>query len=218
MEQAMRSVRAQPPRLVCAPPRRQRGVVLFIALIVMVVMTLGALALVRSVDTANLVIGNLAFRQASVNPANYAIEAASASLFTDANNGGAMVADVRANDANTNYYSTYDPAAGWDNKFGIPQPLQTKKNAQKLKVQLTDQANNTITYVIERMCNPNAPKITADFSPSLTWCDMLPPKQSPGTTVNDPALFPFPNLPFYRVTVRVDGPNNTTSFVQATLR
>ena len=65
--------------------RRQRGVVLFIALIVMVAMSLAAIALIRSVDTTNLVIGNLAFRQASILPANFAVEQAAAALFADVN-------------------------------------------------------------------------------------------------------------------------------------
>ncbi len=63
--------------------RRQRGVVLFIALIVMVAMSLAAIALIRSVDTTNILIGNLAFRQASILPANLAVEQAAAALFTD---------------------------------------------------------------------------------------------------------------------------------------
>src|SRR5438876_4723947 len=70
-----------------APMRisRQRGVVLFIALIVMVAMSLAAIALMRSVDTTSAVIGNLAFRQASILPSNFAIEDAAAGLFSDAN-------------------------------------------------------------------------------------------------------------------------------------
>src|SRR5262247_2182840 len=90
----------------------QRGVVLFIALIVMVVMSLAAIALMRSVDTTTQVIGNLAFRQASILPGNYAIEDAAASLFGDANiTGVARIADVRADDATQNYYATHDQ--GW---------------------------------------------------------------------------------------------------------
>ena len=71
----------------CAPIRnsRERGVVLFIALIVMVAMSLAAIALMRSVDTTSAVIGNLAFRQASILPANYGIEDAAAGLFSDVN-------------------------------------------------------------------------------------------------------------------------------------
>ena len=51
--------------------RHQRGVVLFIALIVMVAMSLAAIALIRSVDTTNILIGNLAFRQSSILPSEH---------------------------------------------------------------------------------------------------------------------------------------------------
>ncbi len=44
---------------------RQGGVVLMIALIILVALTLGGIALVRSVDTTNLISGNLAFQQAA---------------------------------------------------------------------------------------------------------------------------------------------------------
>jgi hypothetical protein len=195
--------------------RRQDGVVLFVALIVMVVMTLGAIALIRSMDTTNLAVGNLAFRQSSILPANIAVETAAAALFPDANRGGPMVADLKADDASQNYFATYRyNAAGWDNKSGVPRPLQTKAAARALSVQLTDDAGNEITYVVERMCADGKGAGAAN----LTWCDMMPPKQAPGTTVNDPELIQLPPTPFYRVTVRVDGPKNTTSFVQAMLR
>lgn len=201
------------------PARRQRGIVLFVSLIVMVLMSLAAIALIRAVDTTNLAIGNLAFRQASILPANYAVEAAAAALFSDANKGGAKtIADLTQDDPNQNYYATHDPVVNGDNKYGIPLTLQKKSTAAALKVRFKDGADNTITYVIERMCNPNAPTIPADKSAKGTWCDMMSPKQSAGTTVNDPPLFPFPSIPYYRVTVRVDGPQNTASFVQAMLR
>ena len=49
-----------PPKIA----RRQRGVVLFIALIAMVVLSLAGVALIRSVDTTGSVAGNIAFREA----------------------------------------------------------------------------------------------------------------------------------------------------------
>ena len=45
---------------------KQRGVVLFIALIALVAMSLAAVALVRSVDTATIIAGNLAFKQSEL--------------------------------------------------------------------------------------------------------------------------------------------------------
>lgn len=48
-------------------PHKQRGVVLLIALIILVAMTLAGIGMMRSVDTGNLISGNLAFRQATLN-------------------------------------------------------------------------------------------------------------------------------------------------------
>jgi Tfp pilus assembly protein PilX len=207
----------------------QRGVVLFIALIVMVVMSLAAIALMRSVDTTTAVIGNLAFRQASILPANFAIEDAAAGLFGDANTTGiARIADVRANDATQNYYATHNQ--GWDDVYGVPTPLQTKAAALALGRQVpagrtgntpSDGAGNIITYVVERMCNTAAPHPEAPGGESTrSWCDMAPPKQPPGATINDPSAGIDFRQVFYRVTVRVDGPpgTNTVSFAQAMLR
>ncbi len=46
--------------------RRQRGVVLLITLIVLVAMMLAGIGMVRSVDTGNIIAGNVAFRQATL--------------------------------------------------------------------------------------------------------------------------------------------------------
>ena len=57
-------------------PEGQRGVILFVALIVMVIMSLAAIALVRSVDTANLVAGNQSFKQSALNATDLGVQAA----------------------------------------------------------------------------------------------------------------------------------------------
>ncbi|MGZ5651056.1 MAG: pilus assembly PilX family protein, partial [Usitatibacter sp.] len=50
---------------------RQQGVVLLIALTVLVAMSLAGVALMRSVDNTVVVAGNLAFKTASVQVADY---------------------------------------------------------------------------------------------------------------------------------------------------
>ena len=62
--------------------RKQRGVSLIIAMIALVAMTLAGLALIRSVDTSNVISGNLAFRQASLHATDVGVEAALAALGT----------------------------------------------------------------------------------------------------------------------------------------
>jgi Tfp pilus assembly protein PilX len=200
----------------------QRGVVLFIALIVMVVMSLAAIALMRAVDTTSAVIGNLAFRQASMLPANYAVEFAASGLFDDANAPSPRrIADLNNPDAAENYLSTHDPT--WDDKYGVPQALQSYSYNTGLAAHAPqiDGAENRITYLIERMCNPNArPLSNTDGHAARDWCEMAEPKQAAGDTVNDLGTGLDYRQVYYRVTVRVDGKlgTNAVSFAQVMLR
>ena len=199
------------------PPRRQGGVVLFVALIVMVAMSLAAIALIRSVDTTNAIVGNLAFRLASILPANGSIEQAAGALFSDADIASVVhIADKNNDLATENYYS--HRLAGEDAR-GVPALLQKKSTASALTKKFD--ANDTngsvaaatdtqVTYLIERMC-------VAAGAPTTGNCDLVPPKGNPGNTLGD-AESGGTSVPFYRVTVRVDGPKNTASFVQAMLR
>jgi len=190
-------------------PRRQRGVVLFISLIVMVAMSLAAIALIRSVDTSTGVVGNLAFRQATILPANLAVEAAAAALFDDVRGAPAPITRISDMPAE-NYFATLQPG---EDARGVPVELQRVANFTQTRV-LTDQTGNQIRYVIERMCLPAA----AGAVPAVGICEMLAPKRTSGTTANEGPGIELPRVPMYRVTVRVDGPKNTTSFLQAMLR
>jgi len=201
----------KPPLLQAAPPARQRGVVLFIALIVMVALSLAAIALIRSVDTTTTVIGNLAFRQASILPANMAVEEAAAALFSDADIAGAIrIPNRDSNVPAENYFAFWQNS---DDARGIPAQLQKRTAFTQTKM-LVDAsltgAQTEVRYVIERMCVAAAPPTNAN-------CDLLPPTGPFGTTVGDSSLT-LPSVPYYRVTIRVDGPQNTASFVQAMLR
>ena len=184
--------------------RRQRGVVMFVALIVLVAMALAALALIRSVDTTTAVVGNLGFRQASVLPSNAAVEEAVAALFEKND-----IADKTKHLAAQNYYATKQ--AGEDAR-GIPAQLQKKSSFSLGKV-LKPDGGNEVRYVIERMC-------FKEEVAAITHCDMTLPAEGRGTTIEpgkdlSGALI---QIPFYRLTVRVDGPRNTASFVQVMLR
>jgi type IV pilus assembly protein PilX len=193
---------------------RQHGVVLFVALIVMVAMSLAAIALIRSVDTTNAIVGNLAFRLASILPANGSVEQAAAALFSDQALGGvANIVDKNSDLAAENYSA--HRVAGEDAR-GIPAVLQKKSTASTLvkKFDAQDSSSATtdtqVTYLIERMC-------LAAGAPTTGNCDLVPPKGNPGNTLGDAEAGPT-SVPFYRVTVRVDGPKNTASFVQAMLK
>ena len=71
------------PKISCTR-QKQKGVVLFIALIVLVAMTLAGIGMLRSVDTGNLISGNLAFKQSTLNASDLGIETAFQWLLTQA--------------------------------------------------------------------------------------------------------------------------------------
>lgn len=76
----------------CIPPskihlpatglRRQQGIVLFIALIALVILSLAGIGFMRSVDTASVLAGNLAFNRASIAISDGGMEEARLQLAT----------------------------------------------------------------------------------------------------------------------------------------
>ena len=225
-----------------APIAKQRGVVLFIALIVMVAMSLAAVALIRAVDTGTQVIANLALRQASIVLAHWAVENASSALF--AQYGGPRITDITNDNLAENYYEVHNlngahgcvgnSADGihWDDQNGVPCPLQNRNSLGTAGLGAAfpgDNSGNQVHYVVERMCNPD-PTLTNPQRPDgtdpnkpkdstqLGWCDVIAPKGGGCHEINGQCIFDFPPMAYYRVTVRVDGPKNTVSFVQTMLR
>jgi type IV pilus assembly protein PilX len=196
------------------PPARQRGVVLFIALIAMVILMLAGVALVRSVESSTSVAGNLAFRQASIAPVNQKIEEAVSKLFTKPI---APIVDKTTTDAAQGYYASLQ--AG-EKANGVPAVLSgtyanmtTAYAAAGLPAPYVDGVTNLeVRSVIERIC-------LADGAATTANCDLMPPKVSPAGTDNEVKRIPLPPIPHFRVTVRVDIPNtNTVSYAQAFLR
>ena len=185
----------------------QHGVVLFIALMVMVVLSLAGIALVRSVDTFTSVSGNVAFRQASTATLSIPVERAVYALFDSP-----TPINKTANQPSENYYATQQPGA---NPHGIPAALQGQYPPPSYPggflVTPKDAAGNEARYVIERICN------TAGL-PALNTCELASPKLSNATTAMELDKVQVGHVPFYRVTIRVDGPSNTTTYAQAMLR
>lgn len=197
--------------------RAQGGVILFIALIVLVAMTLAGIALMRSVDTNVLVAGNLAFRQGTTLAGDWGIEEARAWL--NANNAGETLWNSQPGVTNGSaYFSNYQ--SGVD-LVGIGTTSDdfnwTSSSARNLGA---DPAGNEVRYVIHRLCqfggDPNgAAANCVKFSggggsaPASTG--------TKGVVGYGTAALPGVSAVYYRVTVRVSGPRNTLSFVQAIL-
>jgi type IV pilus assembly protein PilX len=206
----------------------QRGIALFVALIVMVALSLAGVALIRSIDTTTSVTGNLAFRQAALVQANWAIEEAIAHVYAGDTklDPGAMI-DTTNTDLSKFYVANFDPAqdSAKNGDFptrtvitslpsGIPKMLWTKNNSGWPVANPPDATGNTIRYVIQRMCTTD---LALPSAATQSKCDLMQPKEALGTTTGDEAIS-VGKFPLYRVTVRVDGPNNSLAFVQAMIR
>jgi hypothetical protein len=169
-------------------------------LVVLAMMSLAATALMRAVDTATAVSGNLAFRTASIPPANTAIEEAIAAL-SDA------IADRERDLPAQNYYASRQPG---EDARGVPWMLQ-QPDRYPAAARAPDAGNgNTLRYVIERIC-------LRPGSATAANCALVPPPPSADTVSPGPAVV-SPATPLFRITVRVDGPQNTTSLVHAMVR
>ncbi len=195
--------------------RRQRGVVLAVVLVVLVVMMLGSVSLLNSVDTSALLSGNIGFKRDSINSAGGGLNKAFESMKT---------ADFRANQdsvagcpppAGTGTACT--AASKWAALNFYPRILETDENGVPLiiknktqfdsmfKIAPVKSNGNEMRFLIERMCETYGPssKVTCVLSTeSPLGGDEKAGK--PGSTAS----------PVYRVTVRTDGVRNSQTYVQ----
>lgn len=196
----------------------QAGVVLFWALIALVALSIAAVALVRSVDTATLVSGNLAFRQSATLSGDRAFAAAIAFL-----NANAGTATLNGDSPANGYYATNQtglditgkqtPNASddvdWD---GTNAAALTK--ARLVNNGAPDSAGNVVAYVINRLCaSPGS--INDPANQCLTYST----PNSPGSTKDAASYGATPlsgsTQAYYRITARIAGPRATVSYVQA---
>jgi Tfp pilus assembly protein PilX len=206
-------------------PRNQRGVVLFVALLVMVALSLAGIALIRSSDTATIVAGNLAFKQAANAAIDRCVEQATQALFdpqpNPATSNPVITLTDKANDLPAqNYYACVQGSGGGCIAPGqaipeVPTVIQTTANFAGAGLNATlvpdDPAGNKCTYVIERMCTSAGPAgaINCNLSSQALGAD-------PGTQHYQGLT--RPGGAYYRVTMRVDGPRNTVAYAQSILQ
>ena len=188
-------------------PSRARGAVLFIALIVLVAMTLAGIAIMRSVDTATLIAGNLAFKQGTVQSSDNGVEQAYQWLL-----------------ANRPSLSVNNVPQGYNSGYANPIWTNAATWANSVTVG-TDAAGNTISYQIHRMCNCADTTYNGVCAATLqsNQCAMdnptgtgapPPPAQGESFTVGAPGYLQDPRV-YYRITVRTQGPRSTVSYIQS---
>jgi Tfp pilus assembly protein PilX len=197
-------------------PTKQRGVVLFITMIALVILLLSCVALIRSTDTSLLISGNLAVKRDLTNEAEHAIQAAVNQFVS----GGLAAETSRWGNLPAANYSATVLAS---NAQGVPNILfDTDANFGALFSAPSPVAINGLTYryVIDRMCPSTGDPSAA---PNSKHCVSGNAVADAGGNARNPTLvpggMPSPRGPVvYRISVRVSDVRQTQSFVQTTVK
>lgn len=187
--------------------RRQKGIVLFIALIILVAMSLSGIALIRQTTADVVVAGNLAFKESATYATDRALSAAEKWLSSQAN--GVV---LQNDNLPLGYYSSWAfnlNTQAWDDAHSV------------LVGGLTDDGyGNEIRYVIHRLCPDAGFSLDGQTTSACTTLSTL--DNATGNTQGGPSYGGTPpqgaSRPYYRVTVRVVGPRHSLSYAQAIIR
>jgi hypothetical protein len=191
----------------------QRGVVLFIALIILVAMSLAGIALMRGIDTGTIIASNLAFRQSTTFVGDLGVEAGRAWLT-------AQPAGDLYNDRLTGtsaYYATWRDDIDLLNNDARPD-FDWSSAGPSVNVTsgpFAPPAGYTVRYVIHRLCS------TTGDPAAMTTC-LKTVGAASGTSAGSKGAAAYgsyalaaPVSAVYRITVQVTGPRNARSYVQS---
>lgn len=179
---------------------RVRGAVLFVALIMTIAMAFAAVSLIRGSYISATIGGNLIARQNVALAAFAAIERDVDALYRSG-----AIASTDADDVANNYYASRAPG---EDARGVPRALQQIADYPAAAGLLEAEGALTIRHIVERLCVAPGPA-TSDN------CALSPPSVAAALGSPDPGE--PPRSPYFRVSVRVDGPGGATSFSQAML-
>ena len=184
------------------PGKRERGIVLILVLIGIVAMALAGIALVRATQTTNMIAGNFAFKQAALAATDSAVELAYTQLDTLV----ATTADAAYPAGCAAGACVYYPPRQATDTNGIPTAVGDWSTVPASIVNTSYSAQ----YVIDRLCSGALP-----VTDTTTNCYAGQGSVAGGSKkVGDVSFASSPKV-YYRVSVRVGGPRNTKSFVQA---
>lgn len=210
--------------------RAERGVTLFVALIAVVALSLAAIALIRSIDTGTLVIGNLGFKQDTTRASDQAAEQAIA--WIAANLGGtALQSDISAQGYYASSLDALDPTGtrsssttralvDWNNDncawaaagsfgggcFGA-------RAANAVTVAGADAYQVQTSYIITRLCPATGSDSGMNCAKPAPGAANEGSKRS-GIDYSEYTRFTAGASPYYRIVVRTVGARNTVSYTE----
>lgn len=208
---------------------RQHGLSMLLALIALLVLSLAAVALVRSVDTGTLIVGNIGFRQDAEESSNLGAERAITWL---ENNQTLLNQDVTASGYYASSLESLDPTGthttaanklalvDWDGSGNCPGiSSDTYASCTTLPFPVAANINssmingNGVQWIITRLCKSAGP--FSDTNPCTrpgtagTASASDKGELAAGGRISDSI-----SGPYYRIIVRSAGPRNTVSYTE----
>ena len=201
---------------------KQQGVVLFMTLMVLVIMSITGLALLRGVDNSTLVANNVGYKEAAIIAADKGVRDA-ANLLSGGTVSPIAHAPASGYYASTPEYLTPPITIDWTAKAtptvsadDVDWGATSSSSAIRASAwSAADSAGNRYSYIIHRLCEGTGPTSGTACAQSTSATAAV------GSTRTGSAYGAAPlsvtTQTFYRITVKVIGPKNTTSYSQAFL-
>ncbi len=201
--------------------RRLSGTSLVVALVMLAMMSAGAISLVRAISTGRMMAANLAFRQAAVLASDAGSEAAIAWLSTEVSS-----ANVYVDQTARGYYASVPDglditgqgltgsavSIDWDDDQC--QAAASARCAQAAPALAADGAGNVIRYTIHRLCRSSGSPQAGANSCLMAGGDAAASSKRGSLSYGASSRFSVSMGVYYRITVRVRGPRNTVVFTQ----
>lgn len=209
--------------------RRQNGMILFIALVVLLLMSLAAVGLVKTMDSGTSVVGNLALKQTAVAAGDRGFEAAIAWLedqrkkdpnFFNADNSGKGYSATRPVSPTADQ-AWFKNDATWNN---APIAYAADKASGSPLSSNADELGNTVRYLIVRQCkeaktaSPDHCLVSIKSSGGPgTKCTDSPGQDCSGRTTGGGSLAKAATIRsvYYAIYVQVGGTRNTRTVLQS---
>jgi type IV pilus assembly protein PilX len=184
---------------------QQKGLVMIVTLLALVIMLLASVALIRSTDTNLQLAGNMAFKRDLINQVERAIPDIQTKFRTAAQLGTEALRGT--SNAALNYSATILPST---NNSGIPDALLDNTYDATNDIVPTDISGISIHYVIDRMC-------LATGNSDITKCTLAATNaDGPQCSAQGSCEQLSNSFPVYRITIQATGPRNTVAYMQTT--
>ena len=202
----------------------QRGLSLIFSMMALVMLSLAAVALLRSVDVSSMIVGNLSFKQDATSAS--ASAAAEALVWLQSAQTGSLDADIAASGYYANSQDGLDPTGrrttsqtplalvDWLGDGSCSYAAAGTFSACTVRAKQGTPVNgNQVRWVITRLCKTSAAISSANPCAKPATISSANASER-GEVGSGGRLSGLTSSPYYRIIVRTEGARNTVSYTE----